>query len=359
MKDADLTHTSSKHIKRFDGAILIRPLLVESLPDGLLVICQQPFFLLLSAFTTATRMNPSDAFRLSARHPSCHNREAVDYAEKARIIRGRGYKGQIMNDDRLDELLQMSGHWCYRCSNKELRELISIRKKEQQSTNRKDLEVYKMYLKRKSKWDLIKTLERLNSCRPFHRFFDLPSELRNAIYELYIDSYGKPSVIAPITPPLALASKRAKRESLQIFYAICTFDIQWYETRWFRGTDTHANPPKSSNLDLVDAEDLRKIRNLRFCIHKYRDLTIFRLRLSSDHRSFTLRKQRYMESRRRNGRYTCVVLGGASVCDKVRLALEEMRASNSEGKIFFSVHGIEAVRQTVREQYLNDQRSWL
>jgi hypothetical protein len=58
----------------------------------------------------------------------------------------------------------------------------------------------------------------------FHRFFELPPELRNRIYTFYFDSLGK---VPPrfVVPPLCRASRQLRLETTQLFFEHSTFIV--------------------------------------------------------------------------------------------------------------------------------------
>jgi hypothetical protein len=65
----------------------------------------------------------------------------------------------------------------------------------------------------------------LKASSKFHRFSELPSELRNRIYAYHFKSLGK---VPPrfITPPLCRASRQLRVESTGLFFENCTFVVQ-------------------------------------------------------------------------------------------------------------------------------------
>jgi hypothetical protein len=79
---------------------------------------------------------------------------------------------------------------------------------------------------------LARVLERADDAATFPRFFELPPEIRNSIYELHIQSFdhikGRHS-----QPPLALASKQLRAETLLLFYERATFVIHVETSKLF------------------------------------------------------------------------------------------------------------------------------
>ncbi|KAI5359876.1 hypothetical protein Slin15195_G117360 [Septoria linicola] len=58
----------------------------------------------------------------------------------------------------------------------------------------------------------------------FHRFLDLPPELRNRIYETYFAEFKTP-LYAPSQPPITKVSRQLRAETLAMFYGSSTFRI--------------------------------------------------------------------------------------------------------------------------------------
>ena len=58
----------------------------------------------------------------------------------------------------------------------------------------------------------------------FHRFFELPPELRNRVYSFYLESLGK---VQPrfVVSPLCRASRQLRLETTELFYEYCTFIV--------------------------------------------------------------------------------------------------------------------------------------
>jgi hypothetical protein len=71
---------------------------------------------------------------------------------------------------------------------------------------------------------LVRILVKADDAATFPRFFDLPAEIRNMIYELFfrdLKSFGNKHV----QPPLTLASRQLRAEGLPLFYECATFDL--------------------------------------------------------------------------------------------------------------------------------------
>lgn len=85
---------------------------------------------------------------------------------------------------------------------------------------------------RPNKKQLVKLLEAadddvdaMESSREFHKFSQLPPELRNRVYVCYFKSLGD---VPPrfLTPPLCRASRQSRLESTGLFFEHCTFVVQ-------------------------------------------------------------------------------------------------------------------------------------
>nr|OQO18840.1 hypothetical protein B0A51_13903 [Rachicladosporium sp. CCFEE 5018] len=89
-------------------------------------------------------------------------------------------------------------------------------------------------LEKTKKAELVVMLERADDGRSF-RLMDLPPELRNYIYIAYLDSL--PTMPKRfVQPPLCLASRQLRDETLNVIFATCGFTIVFHvEGHRFRG----------------------------------------------------------------------------------------------------------------------------
>lgn len=71
---------------------------------------------------------------------------------------------------------------------------------------------------------LARALEKADDLATFSRFFNLPAEIRNVIYELHFDGF-EPFMEKFVQPPLTLASKQLRSEALPLFYDCATFGL--------------------------------------------------------------------------------------------------------------------------------------
>ena len=71
---------------------------------------------------------------------------------------------------------------------------------------------------------LAHALEKADDLATFPKFFDLPAELRNIIYELFFRGLPKFDD-KHVQPPLTMASSQLRAESLPLFYECATFEM--------------------------------------------------------------------------------------------------------------------------------------
>ncbi|RMY72658.1 hypothetical protein D0863_04369 [Hortaea werneckii] len=138
-------------------------------------------------------------------------------AEMHDILKNRNYHvAKRLTSDLLRSALRRSeqGHMSYHnCSNDELRRLIQARK----------IEASPLGLKL-PKGELVDILQSEDQRPKFHRFQELPPELRNRIYEYHFASFHQ-QICAPSQPPITKVSSLLRRETLQLFYHSCVFEI--------------------------------------------------------------------------------------------------------------------------------------
>lgn len=137
------------------------------------------------------------------------------------ILESRGYStGQINDKKWLQESLFRAdlGLMSYvPYSNDELKELIKAR-----NIPAKLDESGKARGKRT---DLVFLLDVHDQKPDFHRFLELPAELRNRIYAMHFESLGEPQH-PPSQPPLTLTSRQLRSEALPMFYSWLRLPIQ-------------------------------------------------------------------------------------------------------------------------------------
>lgn len=71
---------------------------------------------------------------------------------------------------------------------------------------------------------LAHALKQADDLITFPRFFDLPAEIRNVIYELHLHGFD-PFKTQHFQPPLTLASRQLRSEALPLFYDCATFEL--------------------------------------------------------------------------------------------------------------------------------------
>lgn len=96
----------------------------------------------------------------------------------------------------------------------------------------------------------IKALEDADHALSFHRFLDLPSELRNLVYELHFQDFPH-ALEVPAKPPIARTSQFVQRESLPLLYSnheiILPFKMVENRTRGDRWDYERSSVPRVSN----------------------------------------------------------------------------------------------------------------
>lgn len=121
-----------------------------------------------------------------------------------------------MTSDLLQSAVRRSeqGHMsCHNCSNDELRRLVQARK----------IGLWPFGLKL-SRRELVDVLQSEDQEPKFHRFLELPPELRNRIYEYHFASFHQP-ICAPSQPPITTVSSLLRKETFQLFYHGCVFEV--------------------------------------------------------------------------------------------------------------------------------------
>ncbi|GAB1729440.1 hypothetical protein NU195Hw_g4390t1 [Hortaea werneckii] len=182
-------------------------------------------------------------------------------AEMQDILKSRNYHvAKRLNSDLLRSALLRSeqGHMSYhKCSSDELRRLIQARK----------IEASPLGLKL-PKSELVDILQSEDQRPKFHRFRELPPELRNRIYEYHFASFHQP-ICAPSQPPITKVSSLLRKETLQLFYHSCVFDVhlrlrvdhdRW--RRFYRRLRLSLSDRELMFLRCTEAENLSCIKRL-------------------------------------------------------------------------------------------------
>lgn len=98
---------------------------------------------------------------------------------------------------------------------------------------------------------LIEVLEAADEQRTFHRFPDLPPELRAYIFELHFSSFGV--LEAPGRPPVTQVSRQFRQEALPLFYKTCTFAVKVNRgRRWVKCRNGDMNLQRVESLGTYD-----------------------------------------------------------------------------------------------------------
>ncbi|PPJ51337.1 hypothetical protein CBER1_08618 [Cercospora berteroae] len=145
--------------------------------------------------------------------------------------------------------------------------------------------------RRRKRTRLVETLEKVDSKRPFHRFMDLPAELRVSIYEFYISDF--PALLhKPTQPPLARTSQLIRQELLPVFYTnqeialTMTLDARVaFELRWSEQTDDFLKSLHSSHVALLRKPTIKIEADLKDFVlidyEQHQDLFVVRIQLGS------------------------------------------------------------------------------
>jgi hypothetical protein len=110
-------------------------------------------------------------------------------------------------------------------------------------------------------------LEQADDENAFEHFSELPPELRQIIYSLHFESFVESESRSGLKyqPPITLASRNIRQESLPLFYECCDFKVQTRRpTRMDPQQDltTVLLPQSKAFIDGISAENLAHIRHL-------------------------------------------------------------------------------------------------
>lgn len=139
------------------------------------------------------------------------------------------------------EFLQSNGYYTPKTTNKNaIRELVGRYQRGLLSYRKCNLEELRAFCKgrglntkAKTVSGLAKALEEADDVATFPRFFALPAELRNAIYEFHVRSFGGVPAVHQ-QPPLVVASKQLRDEALPLFYECATFQFTFWNDSLIR-----------------------------------------------------------------------------------------------------------------------------
>lgn len=116
--------------------------------------------------------------------------------------------------------------------------------------------------------DLAKALRLADQTPQFHRFLELPPELRTAIYTFYCAGFADEPLTLPTYPPLARVNRQLREEVLPVFYSECTFAV---------GLTTGIH----SDLQLASAAGA--VGGIPHVLRMQRETTLFLKSLSAEH----------------------------------------------------------------------------
>ncbi|KAK3075159.1 hypothetical protein LTR53_001770 [Teratosphaeriaceae sp. CCFEE 6253] len=178
--------------------------------------------------TTSTRQRHDDYWKLDVSQGSIKDVRAM--------LESRHYHvGSIRDGERLEKCyrrVQLGLLSYHMRSNDELRALVAGRKL--------DVSGYIDKYRQGQRFDLLRILDEADLAPSFHRFLELPPELRNQIYGYYYGACRK-KVLAPSQPPLTLTCSLIRRETLPMFYATFVFKVQLYRGVYHAGRHEKLN----------------------------------------------------------------------------------------------------------------------
>lgn len=108
-------------------------------------------------------------------------------------------------------------------------------------------------------------LEEVDEKATFHRSSDLPPELRQNVYDMYFASFDDSPLPINCQPPITLASRMTRGESLPLFYSRCEFalGIRQYFSEDFPPYNAHHEcffRRTKKFLQNITAQDLSRIK---------------------------------------------------------------------------------------------------
>ncbi|KAM0715352.1 hypothetical protein Q7P37_008850 [Cladosporium fusiforme] len=123
--------------------------------------------------------------------------------------------------------------------------------------------------KRPLPFGLIDALQRADDEALFPKFLALPAEIRNAIYELHVRSFGDVPAVHR-QPPVTMASRQLRSESLPLFYECATFTFICEYQPDEQVSTIHFNyyeETKTTNMKKMPQANLDLIKRLKFCFY--------------------------------------------------------------------------------------------
>lgn len=162
--------------------------------------------------TTMTHRH-NDYWKL--RHP-----ENMTVHRLKHLLERRGYAtGRITEKDWLIDSLIRADLGCMfhvPYSNDELMQFI----------NDRGIDASEAFVGKSQGWnkELICLLDEADQMPEFHRFLELPAELRNRIYAMHFSTFEQPLMTAT-QPPLTLTNRQIRAETLEMFYGSMTLRI--------------------------------------------------------------------------------------------------------------------------------------
>jgi hypothetical protein len=109
---------------------------------------------------------------------------------------------------------------------------------------------------------LARALEKADDLITFPRFFDLPAEIRNIIYELFFNALNS-FESKHVQPPLTLASSQLRSEALPVFYDCATFNLRaTCRMHRYNMQQHESNILHSTSLIYTPAANFKRMKNI-------------------------------------------------------------------------------------------------
>lgn len=151
-------------------------------------------------------------------------------------------------------------------ANSELRDFIQQRRLE---TNFKQGNIG-------TRTELVQLLNAADEDPRFHRFMELPAEIRGIVYRFYLDE-PKKRLLTPKQPPLLSTNRLIREEALPLFYSKYAFAVQVvFSTGFLRPLQANIAPESLQWLQCTHADNLAMIRNLHVLVMLESHLPRFR-----------------------------------------------------------------------------------
>lgn len=156
----------------------------------------------------------------------------------------------------------------YKCTDAELKTFVKAR-------GLKLVELVKKPLELRKRYGRIKALYEADGAPQFERFLELPPELRNEVYALYMSDFPD-KLKAPKKPPLARTCKAMMTEVSSVFYSRHVFSLTFFRRTITSQKDIPAPfvPDQRTGLFLLglSPDNAGHIRRLEMCYEQLENL---------------------------------------------------------------------------------------